>query len=173
MTTRDARPGQASHRAPGAISMITPSQIAFHAAHKARLARIAAAATLHHERKLQAHARELTVRCERTRRRPYEVAGRAMEWMPLTRRILKAIASEYGLTIEDLTGQSRKGRVTHARHVAVGLIFEMTKLSYPAIGRRVGNRDHTTIINSVRQARKLFASEAFRNRIDQIKQEVT
>jgi len=146
-------------------------QIVFHYAHKARLARIATAAALHNERKQRAEQRQLAVRQEHDQRRAYEIARRVKQWTPLTSRILKAVADEYGLTVDDLTGRSQKGPVCQARFVAVGLLVEMTNMSFPAIGRRL-NRDHTTILNARRQARKLFASEAFRNRVDQIKREV-
>ena len=39
------------------------------------------------------------------------------------------------------------------------LAKNLTSLSYPEIGRRVGNRDHTTVMHAVRKVDELMVTE--------------
>lgn len=103
------------------------------------------------------------------RRREYETAKTPSVFMPLSQRILRAVADEFGLNAREMTSGIREQRFVDARFVAVGILLEMTEMSLPAIGRRMGGRDHTTMIHARKKAEALFAEEAFRNRVDQIK----
>ena len=71
-------------------------------------------------------------------------------------RILNEVCRRYDLTPEDLKGRRRTNNVATARHVAVYLIRNMTDMSLPAIGR-IFNRDHTTIMNSYDNVKKMIA----------------
>jgi hypothetical protein len=103
------------------------------------------------------------------RRREYETAKTPSAFMPLSQRILRAVADEFDMNVHDMTSSLRGQKYVQARFVVVGILLEMTQMSMPAIGRRLGGRDHTTMIHARNKARILFAEEAFRNRVDQIK----
>ncbi len=154
---------------------MTPLQAELHQAHKARQARMAEAAARH---AWNAKARSEPVNIEATAitqthfRRMYETKKRLPNYMPLATRVLKCVADDFGMTVEELTGAKRTKQKCIARFVVVGILTEMTQMSLPAMGRRLGGRDHTTILHAQRQAKKLFAEEAFRNRVDQIKSEL-
>ncbi len=154
---------------------MTPLQAELHQAHKARLARMAAAAERHAwNTKARPEAVNVEVILPKMAiRRAYETKKRLPNYMPLATRVLKTVADEFGITVDDLTGPTRTDRYCVARFVAVGILIETTQMSLPAIGRRLGGRDHTTILHARRKANALFSTEAFRNRIDQIKAEVT
>ena len=62
--------------------------------------------------------------------------------------IKEIVADNYDLTIGDLEGKSRKKEIARARHIAIYLSRELTDSSYPALGRKFGNRDHSTIMHS-------------------------
>lgn len=65
--------------------------------------------------------------------------------------ILREVAVEHGLTIAALTGPNRQTHITKPRHQAYYRAFtECPHLSYPEIARRIGGRDHTTILHGVR-----------------------
>ncbi len=71
--------------------------------------------------------------------------------MPETReiepdQILRTIAQEYGVTLDDLLSQSRSQRVAFPRQVAMYMLREESELSLPKIGEILGGRDHTTIM---------------------------
>jgi len=74
-------------------------------------------------------------------------------------KILAAVSSHYGLTVEDLKSRKRTSNIASARHVAIYMIKKLTDRSLPAIGRVFG-RDHTTIINSIDAVEKKLASDS-------------
>lgn len=63
--------------------------------------------------------------------------------------IRSAVATHYGIDVETLQSRRRDRNTATARHVAIYLTREMTPLSLPQIGTLYGDRDHTTILNSV------------------------
>lgn len=73
--------------------------------------------------------------------------------------ILNTTASMYGLSVDDLKGTSRKRPVVIARQVAMYVIRELTDLSYPAIGKTFGDKDHTTVMHSVEKIELLMGSD--------------
>lgn len=88
-----------------------------------------------------------------------EVAG--TEW-PADRKILVADIVEFvsrftGISAVDLKSTRRNKPIALTRHCVSALARELTSQSYPEIGRRLGNRDHTTILHSVRVVSKLEA----------------
>lgn len=138
-------------------------------ARKERLQRFAEAAHKHMNAPKAEPPKPLFVVNPVAHRREYEVKDKLSPYVPIARRILKAVATEFGMTIEDVICRNHHPKYTVPRFVAMGLMLEMTKMSLPAIGRQLGGRDHTTVINGRRHAFKMFAEEAFRNRVDQIK----
>jgi chromosomal replication initiation ATPase DnaA len=84
-------------------------------------------------------------------------------WRTLTRRakpfllvqdVLKVVASFYGITVCKILADRRTVDVVVPRQVAMYLAAEFTEKSMPEIGRRMGGRDHTTIIYSVRKIKE-------------------
>jgi chromosomal replication initiator protein len=63
--------------------------------------------------------------------------------------ILEATSKMFGIPIEEITGKKRQRPLVTARQVAMYVFREMTDLSYPAIAREFGGRDHTTVIHAV------------------------
>ena len=61
--------------------------------------------------------------------------------------ILRAVAEFFGITIDDLISHSRRKEVVEPRQIAMYLLRDMSELSYPHIGDKMG-RDHTTAIHS-------------------------
>jgi hypothetical protein len=65
-----------------------------------------------------------------------------------TTAILDRVAKKYGLTRRDLLGGSRCRHIAWPRQEAMAAIrAERRHLSYPAIARIFGGRDHTTIMH--------------------------
>lgn len=69
---------------------------------------------------------------------------------PSVEDVLMATASLYGLTSKELIARDRRPVVSQARKVAIYLSRELTGKSLPEIGRRLGGRDHSTILAAVR-----------------------
>ena len=66
-----------------------------------------------------------------------------------TKLILEVTSAKYGFEIDELIGKSRRRPLVVARQVAMYVMRELTDLSYPAIAREFGGRDHTTVIHAV------------------------
>lgn len=62
--------------------------------------------------------------------------------------VLKSVADFYNITSADLLKRSRKKEVVRPRQVAMFLLREETKLSFPEIGQKLGGRDHSTVIHA-------------------------
>jgi chromosomal replication initiator protein len=71
--------------------------------------------------------------------------------------IIGQTAAYFGLTIDDLCGQSRSRVLVNARQIAMYLCRELTELSLPKIGQQFGGRDHTTVMHAERKIRQLMA----------------
>ena len=64
------------------------------------------------------------------------------------KKILKVVADFYDISERDLVQHSRKKDVVRPRQIAMYLMRENLKTSYPSIGDKFGGRDHTTVIHS-------------------------
>jgi chromosomal replication initiator protein len=64
------------------------------------------------------------------------------------KKIIKTVAEFYDLDEKDLLNRSRKKEFVKPRQVAMYLMREELKSSYPYIGEKLGGRDHTTAIHS-------------------------
>ena len=64
-------------------------------------------------------------------------------------RIRELTARHFQTDIETLASRKRDQRTSRARHIAIFLTREMTNLSLPQIGALYGDRDHSTVLNSI------------------------
>ncbi len=61
-------------------------------------------------------------------------------------KIQKAVASYYGITIDDLKGKKRSNKVAYPRQLGMYLCRMETNETFPKIGLEFGGRDHSTVI---------------------------
>lgn len=89
------------------------------------------------------------------------------------KKIIQAVAGFYDLKERDLQNSSRKKEIVKPRQIAMYLLRETLKCSYPFIGRRFGGRDHTTAIHAHGKIlKKLEKDENLREEINLIRQRV-
>jgi chromosomal replication initiation ATPase DnaA len=69
---------------------------------------------------------------------------------PLWKRIAFEVGQAHGVSIREMLSLRRDKVITRARQEAIWRVKNETAMSLPAIGRRF-NRDHTTVIYSVRK----------------------
>ncbi|MBS0236025.1 MAG: chromosomal replication initiator protein DnaA [Proteobacteria bacterium] len=74
-------------------------------------------------------------------------------------KILEAVAEFYGISRSDLCSKGRASNLVKARQVAALLCKKLTDLSLHAIGVTLGNRDHATIIYSIKTIEKHLLSD--------------
>lgn len=70
--------------------------------------------------------------------------------------ILQATSDMFDFTIEEIKGKSRQRPLVTARQIAMYCFRDLTDLSYPAIAREFGGRDHTTVIHAVEKIKALM-----------------
>ncbi len=70
--------------------------------------------------------------------------------------LLTEVAGYLGFSVEALKGKSRQRPLVAARQIAMYVFRDLTELSYPAIARLFGGRDHTTVIHAVDKTARLM-----------------
>ena len=73
--------------------------------------------------------------------------------------IQRVVARQYNVSRSDLLSSRRTANVVRPRQVAMYLAKQLTTLSLPQIGKRFGNRDHTTVMHAVRKIEELKISD--------------
>ena len=71
-------------------------------------------------------------------------------------QLLKEIADFVGFSVDEIKGKSRQRPLVTARQTAMYVVRELTELSYPAIARLFGGRDHTTVIHAVDKTQRVI-----------------
>ena len=71
-------------------------------------------------------------------------------------QLLADVAEYLGVTVEALRSKSRQRPLVTARQTAMYVFRELTDLSYPAIARLFGGRDHTTVIHAVEKTQRVM-----------------
>lgn len=91
-----------------------------------------------------------------------EVESEAPEQKPriTAKEILAHVGSAYGLRVNDLVSARRTRAIVLPRQIAMYLCKTLTPMSLPEIGRRMGKRDHTTILYGVRKVEALMVEDA-------------
>ncbi|WP_417679132.1 chromosomal replication initiator protein DnaA [Roseibium sp.] len=69
--------------------------------------------------------------------------------------IQRVVSKHYNVTKADLLSARRTRTIVRPRQIAMYLSKVMTPRSLPEIGRRFGNRDHTTVLHAVRKIEEL------------------
>lgn len=69
--------------------------------------------------------------------------------------IQKLVAKHYMLPLDDMSSRRRMRGVARPRQVSMWLCRQFTKRSLPDLGRRHGNRDHTTVLHAWRRIEAL------------------
>jgi len=62
------------------------------------------------------------------------------------KNVIKQVAEFFDLKVEEIQSSSRKREVVRPRQIAMYILREELKNSYPSIARKFGGRDHTTAI---------------------------
>ena len=89
------------------------------------------------------------------------------------KKIIQTVADFYDLKEKDLISSSRKREIVRPRQITMFLLREILKNSYPFIARKLGGKDHTTVIYSYEKINKeIKTDENLNNEIDLIKQRI-
>ncbi len=93
--------------------------------------------------------------------------------VPDVTTIQKIVAKYFDVTVESLRGKRRTSQVALARQVAMYIAKQRTGLTLVEIGRRFGNRDHSTVIYALnRVGEEMKRSESLRQALKRIESEM-
>ena len=96
------------------------------------------------------------------------------EYIPTPEGILTYVSRYYQLEESVVKGQQRVRAAVEARQIAMYLIRVMTNLSQDNIGQLFDNRDHSTVIHSIRQVeQKMKKDPAFAEMVKELKTNIT
>ena len=76
-----------------------------------------------------------------------------------TELIQESVAAYYGITVDDLKSPRRNHDITVPRQIAMYLIRSITNLSLMDIGREYENRNHSTVLQSIRKVEELLRTD--------------
>lgn len=84
--------------------------------------------------------------------------------------VLKAVSDFFEVPYNDIVGKCRKKEIVEPRQIAIYLLREELKLSYPYIGEKLGKRDHTTAIHAYEKiSQEIMKNQALSQKILSIK----
>ena len=89
---------------------------------------------------------------------------------PKIEDILRIISRHYGVSKGDLLSQRRHRSVVWPRQIGMYLAKQLTARSLPEIGRRFGNRDHTTVLHAIRKIEgEITGNPRLRDELEELK----
>jgi chromosomal replication initiator protein len=74
--------------------------------------------------------------------------------------IQRKVAEHYNIRLTDMASARRARAVARPRQVAMYLAKQLTSRSLPEIGRKFGNRDHTTVMHAVSRVAELMERDS-------------
>ena len=80
-------------------------------------------------------------------------------YIPTPEAIIAETGRYYGISEEDIRGQRRSKNTAMARQVAMYLIRSLTNLSLVDIGEQFENRNHSTVLSSIRKVEDLIKTD--------------
>ena len=99
-----------------------------------------------------------------------DILKKSNEYIPTPDNILDYISKYYGIEKEIICGQQRVKDAVAARQIAMYLIRGMTNLPVVEIGKVFDNRDHSTVLYSLKQVEKQMKKDpAFAETVKEIK----
>ena len=88
-------------------------------------------------------------------------------------RIISTITSFYNIKKDELIAKSRKKEIAWPRQIAMYLMRNEGKISYPTIGSELGGRDHTTAIHACdKVSKEIESNDTTRQEIETIRQQL-
>ena len=87
--------------------------------------------------------------------------------------ILRIVSRHYAVSKADILSQRRHRSVVWPRQIGMYLAKQLTARSLPEIGRRFGDRDHTTVLHAIRKIdRELEANTRLRDELEELKKQL-
>ncbi len=87
--------------------------------------------------------------------------------------ILRIVSRHFAVSKADILSDRRHRSVVRPRQIGMYLAKQLTSRSLPEIGRRFGNRDHTTVLHAIRKIdRELGDNPRLKDEIEELKRQL-
>ena len=87
--------------------------------------------------------------------------------------IISVVAEHYHVSVADLCGNKRSSKIVMPRQIAMYLCRDIIDTSLKAIGKHLGDRDHTTVMHGIEKIEKeIDTNENLRNSIETLKKKI-
>jgi chromosomal replication initiator protein len=84
--------------------------------------------------------------------------------------IMQVVAKFFNIKVSDITSEKKSNSIVYPRQIAMYLSREIANLSFPAIGRDFGGRDHSTVLHAYGKIKEEYdKNEEVKNVIEEIK----
>jgi chromosomal replication initiator protein len=88
--------------------------------------------------------------------------------------ILRIVSRHFAVSKQDILSQRRHRSVVRPRQIGMYLAKHLTSRSLPEIGRRFGDRDHTTVLHAIRKIDKeVGENPRLKDEIDELKRQLS
>ncbi len=88
--------------------------------------------------------------------------------------ILRIVSRHFAVSKQDILSQRRHRSVVRPRQIGMYLAKHLTSRSLPEIGRRFGDRDHTTVLHAIRKIDKECGDNPrLKDEIDELKRQLS
>ena len=77
--------------------------------------------------------------------------------LPVTvEKIIEEVGRTFDVSPADIRSNKRSGPISNARQIAIYIVREITQIPMKQIGQEFGNRDHTTIVYTIKKVDNLM-----------------
>jgi len=87
--------------------------------------------------------------------------------------IIEKVANYYSITPDDIKGQSRQKNTALARQISMYLIRKLLNMPLADIGAVVGNKDHSTVMHSIKKIESSMSDPQFADTLRDITANIT
>jgi chromosomal replication initiator protein len=88
--------------------------------------------------------------------------------------ILRIVSRHFGVSKQDILSQRRHRSVVRPRQIGMYLAKHLTSRSLPEIGRRFGDRDHTTVLHAIRKIDKeVGENPRLKDEVEELKRQLS
>jgi chromosomal replication initiator protein len=89
----------------------------------------------------------------------FKNSQRSLRYRITKDEILQIVAYECSVSVADIIDKTRKTEVVNGRFIFCGIMKEYFGYSLKKIGEFVGNRDHSTIMHSIKEYKNRYQNE--------------
>jgi len=79
----------------------------------------------------------------------------------LPERIIQTVSEYHKVSVADMKSKRKKEEIVEVRQIAMYFLRKYTRLSLKNIGSHFGNRDHSTVIHSLKKVQDLAEVEKY------------